>query len=194
MDDEMDINSSVIKLDSLPNKLMTVSNILTLTRIFLLPFLIWTLDIRKEFGYTPAIIIGSIMILTDIFDGIIARRYNQYSRLGVILDPVFDKLVIMTLTIYFAAKGEIPTWIAVIVVARDITLLAFGAVMVKRGLAPKPIIWGRLYPLLWGIAFLLLFVGLYSFAWSLMIVAIILGIFSAGAYYNNYRKMMETKK
>ncbi len=194
MDEETDNDFSAVELDSLPNRLITVPNILTMLRILLLPFLVYALDIGRTRGYMLAIIIGSIMILTDIFDGIIARYFDQYSRIGVILDPVFDKLIIITLAIYFAVKNQIPTWIAIIVVARDITLLVFGAVMVMRKMAPKPIIWGRLYPLLWGITFLLLLVKLDALAWSLMIVAVILGVFSAGAYYNKYRKTMERRK
>jgi len=191
MTESSDISSAAIKLDRISNRVFTIPNILTFFRILLLPVLIWALEASVQIGYAYAVIVGSIMILTDLLDGIAARKLNQRSRLGMILDPISDKFIISSLAIYFAIKGSIPTWIVIIIVARDFAILIFGLIMLKHNYAPKPIIWGRLSPFLWAISFLFLVIGQEGYAWSIMVIALVLGIFSAGAYYANYRKVME---
>ncbi len=182
------------RLDQYPNKIFTIPNMLTFLRFLLLPVLIYSLEKIDELGYTFPVLVGSVMILSDILDGIIARRLKQYSRLGVILDPVFDKIIISTLAIYFAYKNMMPDWVAIVVVARDMAILIFGFFTVAKGYAPQPVLWGRLWALLWGVAFILLLLGYNWLAWSLIVVALILGFFSAGNYYVMYLKNMENSQ
>lgn len=60
--------------------------------------------------------------LTDLFDGLLARRLQAYSKLGRILDPLADKLLLTTLYILFGLIGLIPLWLTVLVVGRDIAI------------------------------------------------------------------------
>ena len=190
-DNEKNLSEKGRLLSEYPNRIFTIPNILTFLRFILLPVLIYFLDTVDRHGYTPPVLVGSVMILTDLLDGILARKLNQFSRLGVILDPVFDKIIISALAIYFAYKNMIPDWVAIVVVARDMAILIFGFFTVAKGYAPKPVLWGRLWAFLWGVAFILLLVGYHWLAWSLIVVALILGFFSAGNYYIMYLKNLE---
>lgn len=196
MEDNAEIPVKEAKpLSAYPNKVFTIPNLLTVFRLALLPFLFRALnDVRNGGSYIPAVVIGAVMILSDILDGIFARHFNQTSRIGVVLDPISDKIIISSLAIYFAYYGLIPDWVAVVVVAREAAILLFGLFFVARGYAPKPVLWGRLYALLWGLAFIFLLINLDPLAWALIVVALILGFFSAGNYYVLYLKSMEHKR
>ncbi|MCD6417953.1 CDP-alcohol phosphatidyltransferase family protein [bacterium] len=181
----------VVHSDELPQKIFTIPNILTVLRIALLPFLICALHRRSVIGNGWAISIGSLMIITDLLDGWIARTFKQYSRLGWVLDPVSDKIIIDVLAIYFAIMGNLPYWVAIVIVCRDLSIMSFGITIMKKEVLLKPNIWGKLSPFFWGISFILLTVNLYGYAWIAIIIALILSIFSAGIYYSEYKKTME---
>ena len=184
-------NYDPVWADKLPNRIFTIPNILTMSRILLLPVLIYSLHNRNEFGDVPAIVVGSVMIITDLLDGWLARLLNQYTKLGWLLDPISDKLIIGSLALFFAIEGELPYWIAIIVIGRDLAILSFGLPMVKKKILPKTNLYGRLSPFFWGLGFALLVAGLRPFAWTVMIIALVLCVFSAGMYYVEFKKAME---
>ncbi|MGA1842296.1 MAG: CDP-diacylglycerol--glycerol-3-phosphate 3-phosphatidyltransferase [bacterium] len=98
---------------------MTLPNKLTISRILLIPVFIILLINEYKF---PALLIFGLASLTDALDGIIARVRNQRSRLGFFLDPVADKLLVNTSFITLAIMDFIPSWLAVIIMARDILI------------------------------------------------------------------------
>jgi cardiolipin synthase len=86
--------------------MMTLPNILTLSRIVTLPllaFLLWWPD--WEFGYLLAFALYCLMGITDYFDGYLARASGAVSRLGQFLDPIADKIMIATVILVLAAQG-----------------------------------------------------------------------------------------
>ncbi len=99
---------------------MTIPNLLTLARIFLTPVLAWLL-LRKSM--TAAFFVFFIAGLTDALDGLLARVLDQKSRLGSLIDPVADKLLLVTAFLLLWKIGEIPSWLLLIVVARDLLIL-----------------------------------------------------------------------
>ncbi len=105
-------------------RLLTLPNILTLSRIALtVPFLIFIN--RAWFG--SALLIFFIASVTDFVDGYIARRFNQQSSFGRLLDPLADKLLTTASFIVMAIPNgnfpQIPLWLAVAVVGRDVVIL-----------------------------------------------------------------------
>ncbi len=100
---------------------MTIPNVVTLLRIFLLPVLFYLIQ-----GHHPVIafylLIGIWM--TDLLDGFIARTFNQGSKLGSYLDPIADKIVTASLFIFLTILSRIPLWLTVMVVVRDIFIFA----------------------------------------------------------------------
>ncbi len=104
---------------------MTIPNILSFLRILSLPFLFYLM----RDGYPAAalcVLIGSW--LTDLLDGLIARTFNQVSRLGSYLDPVADKIVTASMFIFLTLFDRVPLWLTAVVVGRDIVL--FGGLLV----------------------------------------------------------------
>lgn len=175
------------------NSVFTVPNLLTALRLALLPFLVRALAVRHTAGYESAVLIGAAMIASDILDGAIARRFGQASKLGWIMDPISDKIIVNTLVIFFVVSGELPYWVAVLLVARDGALGVFALALIKKHLTLKPNIWGRLSTLGWGLALIALTLKQRHIAWCLMLMALALSLFSAGTYYGEYRKVLEER-
>ncbi len=99
---------------------MTIPNLLTFARIFLTPLLAWLL-LRQ--WMTAAFIVFFIAGLTDALDGLLARVLDQKSRLGSYIDPVADKLLLVTAFVLLWKIGEIPFWLLLIIVGRDLLIL-----------------------------------------------------------------------
>ncbi len=102
---------------------MTLANVFTAARFVLIPlfgFLWW-----RGQGM-QALVVFLIAVLTDILDGFIARYFHQFSRLGAILDPAADKVLLLVGYVVGALVHAIPVWLAVFVIGRDV-LVALGA-------------------------------------------------------------------
>lgn len=99
---------------------MNLPNLLTLIRILLIPLFV-ILIINKSFSW--ALIIFALAGITDGIDGLIARITHQRTELGAYLDPIADKLLLSAGFITLAIIEMLPSWLAVIVIARDIIIL-----------------------------------------------------------------------
>ncbi len=100
---------------------MTVPNLLTSIRIIFTPiFLIYIINDQ----ITLALVVFLIAGITDALDGFIARVYHQDSKIGAILDPLADKLLVITAFITLPIKRHtIPAWLSAVVISRDILIL-----------------------------------------------------------------------
>lgn len=117
---------------------LTVPNILSYVRILLIPVFIFTF--LDEYYIASAIILF-ISGLTDCFDGILARKLNQITPLGKLLDPLADKLTLLSVVI---CLGIIVNWIilfVIIFVIKDLLMLVGGSILVKKGLVPSAAKW-----------------------------------------------------
>lgn len=101
-----------------------IPNAITLIRILLVPALVFLL-LHGAFG--GAIWLFLAAGVSDALDGFIARRFNLATRLGAILDPLADKLLVVASVIVLARLGHLPQWLALTIVARD-ALIVGGAV------------------------------------------------------------------
>jgi cardiolipin synthase len=112
---------------------LTIPNALTFLRILLTPLFgyYWW---RHRFGL--AIAAFAAASISDFFDGLIARLLNQRSKLGQVLDPAADKLLVTVTFIVAAATGAVPKWLAALVIGRDLMLATGGAVFafIYRGI------------------------------------------------------------
>ncbi len=98
-----------------------VPNLLTGARIALVPVLLSLLAVER---YASALGVGAVAALTDALDGHLARRWHLESRLGAMLDPLADKLLIVGSVLVLASLGRFPPWLALAVVGRDGVILA----------------------------------------------------------------------
>ena len=98
------------------------------------PFLIFMMY-DSSFYYLIALIILSIAAATDYLDGMIARRRNQVSLLGKLIDPLADKLLISTAFVYFVSieRLDIPVWAVVVIIAREFTINGLRTIAASKG-------------------------------------------------------------
>src|SRR6185503_3069470 len=123
--------------------MLNLANCLTLFRILTIPIF---LEFLAYHYYWEALLVFAIGGLTDFLDGFVARRMNQQTALGAYLDPVADKLLVITSFIMLGAIGGIPVWLTVIVVVRDVLIvLGYGIIylLVEESLQVKPSLIGK---------------------------------------------------
>jgi len=99
---------------------LNIPNALTILRIVLIPVIVGFL-VYEHYDY--ALITLIIAVITDALDGTIARLANQKTEFGAYLDPLADKLLLMTTFITFSVLGLVPAWSVILVVSRDAILL-----------------------------------------------------------------------
>ncbi len=118
-------------------------NLLTLARFLLAP---WVAVSILEGAHLEALVLLAVAGLTDSLDGWAARRVGAVSRAGAVLDPVADKVLLVTVYVSLGAAGLIPLWLVWLVVARDVLILAIAAALLALGKARRfePSAWGKL--------------------------------------------------
>jgi cardiolipin synthase len=111
-------------------ELVTFANIVTVSRMILIPVFVSFIFYHQV---TAALIIWVIAGLTDLLDGLLARKLNQTTSLGVILDPIADKLLLVTAFVVLSLSSPgfrpIPFWLTAVVISRDVFIVV-GALMI----------------------------------------------------------------
>ncbi|CAG2104184.1 unnamed protein product, partial [Medioppia subpectinata] len=92
--------------------------------------------------FTTALTLCAIGSVTDLLDGYYARKYNCVTKLGALLDPLADKLLVATLTITLAVVHLIPLWLALLILTRDSLIISGALYLMHRRLSP-PKTWTR---------------------------------------------------
>lgn len=118
------------------SRIWTIPNLLSMLRLALVPPFLVLIVVGD---YVAALIVLVVASLTDLLDGYLARRLNQVTRLGQLLDPAADRLYIFAALVGLAANDLVPWWIVVVIVARDVFLLVLGVVLANHGYGPLPV-------------------------------------------------------
>lgn len=117
---------------------MTIPNIITLFRFLLVPLVVFAL-LDGEWSWAFAGFVAAA--ISDGIDGFIARTFNQRSELGAYLDPIADKLLLVSVFVVLGYMGKLPLWLVVAAVSRD-SLIVGGVVLstvMSKPVAMKPI-------------------------------------------------------
>jgi cardiolipin synthase len=176
----------------------TAANVLTLLRMLLIPFF----AILVIYGYRGwALVVFLTAALTDLFDGLIARATGEKTTLGAWLDPLADKLLLVTMFVILTVPGigdpnRLPLWFTVLVISRDVAIVATVAV-VNLAIGPRtfrPSIYGKLATALYvltGVAALYFnYLGRQAGVVEAMIyVSIVMTFVSAGHYAYQVARM-----
>lgn len=120
----------------LNGEVMNVPNLLSILRIALVPVFLWFL--LEEF-FLAAIIVLAVAGLTDFLDGYLARKLNQITKLGKMLDPVADRLYIFATLLALSVTGYVPWWLATLVILRDVLMLISLPVLASVGYKALPV-------------------------------------------------------
>jgi CDP-diacylglycerol---glycerol-3-phosphate 3-phosphatidyltransferase len=98
---------------------LNLPNALTALRIFLVPWIVVLLLTRTERGWLASLVVFTIAVITDYFDGYFARRRNQRTTLGALLDPLADKLLLSAAFISLIELEMAPAWIVAVIIGRE---------------------------------------------------------------------------
>jgi cardiolipin synthase len=143
--------------DEASDRILTVPNVLSFARLLGVPVFLWLVLVPQ--ADVAAFILLAVAGASDWVDGYLARRLNQRSRLGILLDPLADRLYIAATLIGLAVRTIIPWWLVGILVARELFLLALLPRIRRAGRLALPVTYvgkAATFCLLWGFPLLLL--------------------------------------
>jgi len=172
-----------------PKEAMNLPNSLTTARILMIPvFMAFFLAPFRGHEYA-ALGVFLLAALTDLVDGVLARRTNKMTALGALLDPIADKLLIATAVILLVGAGRIPAWVAVIIVGREIVVTGFRAIAAAKAVF-IPAGWAGKVKMnleIYAIAFFVLgkeaLGGIFLVGQVMLGLAVALAVYSAAEYF-----------
>lgn len=155
---------------------MNLANKLTIIRVILVPIFVIIGYLGTAFGVFSNEVLGLALYLlmmdgifiiasiTDKLDGYIARSRNQVTAFGKFLDPLADKILVLSALVMLVEFGKIPAWIPIIVLTREFLVSGYRLVAVQQsGAVIAASVWGKLKTVTQMIAIILIFVDKYNF-------------------------------
>lgn len=191
---------------------MNLANKITVARICMIPLFMlafqqypsWMVEQLEflhyinQYGFYGAIAIFVIASATDKLDGYIARKNNQITNFGKLLDPLADKLLVSAALIMMVQQHMIPSWIAVLIIGREIMVSGIRILAAAKGVALAADKHGKVKLVLQVAAITAVLLGNFPFSYltnfpvdlAIMIVAVALTAYSGYKYMkNNYRAL-----
>jgi cardiolipin synthase len=176
---------------------LSIPNLITLARILSVPIMVWAIA-SGEMLFAFALFTAAG--ISDAVDGFLAKRFGMASELGAYLDPLADKTLLVSIYVTLGISGDIPRWIVILVVSRDVMIV--GAVMlswlVGKPVAVKPLLVSKVNTAA-QIMFVGLVLGSLGFAVDLGVVltaamyaVAALTLISVGAYVREWVRHMGT--
>jgi cardiolipin synthase len=179
---------------------LTIPNLITVLRLCCLPLFLWLL-LGQQHRVAAAVLLG-VLGATDWVDGWVARRFNQVSELGKVLDPTADRLLFIVSMVGIIIDGAVPLWFCLAIVVREVLLGGTLVVLTMLGMERFPVTW-------WGKTgtFLLMFAvpglllarsdialadALWVASWSLGVPGLLISWYAAFAYVPQIRSHFVT--
>ncbi len=178
---------------------MNLPNLLTIIRVALIPFFIFFFSRPSVQSTTIAAVIFLVASLTDLLDGYLARRRSEVTQFGKFLDPVADKLLIVSALILLVANGRVPAWIAIVIIGREFAVTAFRAIAASEGVIIAAEGTGKYKMFLQIVAIIFLITDLPSPAFHqiglfLLLISMALAIYSAVQYFVKFGRSVNLMK
>jgi len=186
---------------------MNLPNILTLSRIFFAVVLVYLLEQGSQTGNIWAAIVFTIASITDFYDGYLAKKWGLISDFGKIMDPVADKILLLSVFGVLAHIGKIAWWMFIVIAIREILVTASRLLAFRQGQVLAAERAGKIKTVSQIIAVSVILLYLvaqqseYCSFWfynaqriwesindSLMLIAVILTVYSGAEYFRNKRK------
>ncbi len=146
--------------EKLSNEIWNLPNALTLLRIFLVPFLVVVLLTKFSGREYVGLAIFLVAAVTDFFDGWVARRRHQTTRMGALLDPIADKLLMSAAFISLVEMDptHVPAWMVVIIIGREFAVSGLRSIAAQQGvtIAASPLGKGKMISQVVAISLLIL--------------------------------------
>ena len=164
-------------------------NQISLMRIALIPVFIFFLLADIPYSDYISAFIFSVLSLSDALDGYIARKKKQASKLGEILDPIADKLLISAALVFLI--GRVPLWMVVVIIAREWVITMLRLIVLQKHVVPADKL-GKSKTIIQTIAITAVILNL-PFNWHLMLLAVIITLFSGFVYLIKISKIADEK-
>jgi CDP-diacylglycerol--glycerol-3-phosphate 3-phosphatidyltransferase len=174
-------------------QMTNLPNLLTLTRIAAVPAIVWLLRDPSPTTAFWTLAIYIVAAVTDFFDGYLARRYGLTTTLGKLLDPLADKLLIVSALIMLSVIDRSPTvpgWLLVIIVGRELAVTGLRSIAANEGIVLAAEVSGKIKMILQavGVGALILHynyfgIDFYLFGMSLLVASTAVGLWSAVQYH-----------
>ncbi len=119
------------------SRVVTLPNVLSLARLLGVPLFLWLILVPKADGL--AVLLLVVAGATDYLDGYLARKWNQITRVGQLLDPVADRLYILATLIGLLVRDIIPLWLVLLLVSRDVIMAIVLALLKRVGITGLPV-------------------------------------------------------
>jgi CDP-diacylglycerol--glycerol-3-phosphate 3-phosphatidyltransferase len=164
---------------------VNLANALTAVRLLLIPVFLYFLfagDGHETASRITAFVVFAVAIITDRIDGWLARTYDMVTEFGKLADPIADKMLIGAALIGLSTLGDLPWWVTVLILIRELGVTVMRFALLDRGVIPASR-GGKLKTLVQAIAIGLFILPLHSWppvwtmvAWAVMWVAIVLTV------------------
>lgn len=138
-------------------RIVTIPNAISLVRLLGVPVFVWLILVPQ--ADILAFVLLTLAGVSDWVDGYLARRLNQHSKVGMLLDPLADRLYIIATICALAIRGIIPWWLVAVIILRDLLLLLLLPALRRSGRVALPVTYvgkSGTFALLWGFPLLLL--------------------------------------
>jgi CDP-diacylglycerol---glycerol-3-phosphate 3-phosphatidyltransferase len=170
-------------------RINNLANKITLARILLVPVFIIVLVSDFVQSKYVALTIFLILALSDLLDGYIARKRHEITKMGAILDPLADKLLVGAALIFLIGRG-VESWMAYVIIARELIITALRTVASTKGSNISAKVSGKIKTLLQVVAICGVLLGV-SYAYWLMLIATIFTIYSGIEYLWIERRLLK---
>lgn len=174
--------------------LTTLPNVLTYLRMAIIPLILVFLTPPASAGSLNAAFFLFVMAsITDLLDGILARRHNLVTSIGKLLDPLADKLLTSAVLIMLIPLGKVPAWLVFLIIGREITITGLRSIAAGHGLILNASRMGKNKMVSQTVAliFLLIYVPsaqaiLDKLGMTFLWLSLVLGYWSAGDYFVHF--------
>jgi len=135
---------------------MNLPNKISMIRIIMIPIIMlfisptvsfmpdWYNDFIQGIGQYIGVVLFLIAAITDFLDGYIARKHNLVTKLGKFLDPIADKLLVISALVILVQTQEINFWLVVIIIAREIIVMGIRIIAASEGKVIAASVWGKI--------------------------------------------------
>ena len=172
---------------------MTTASNITLVRVLMIPVFMALLLL----GYNiPALIVFIVASCTDFVDGYIARHYNQVSNFGKFLDPLADKLLVISCMLIFVQWGRMAAWAVMIVLAREFAVTGLRLVAVESGRVIAAAMSGKVktFSTMVGLCVMIVLTQWAWLDWAITLVIVAVTLISGVEYFVKNRDVLDMKK
>ncbi|MDO5115398.1 MAG: CDP-diacylglycerol--glycerol-3-phosphate 3-phosphatidyltransferase [Synergistaceae bacterium] len=181
----------------MPSSPWNLPNMLSLSRVFLVPVILVFLTLRTQFGFIEGFNIGDLIAgvvfiiasLTDAADGYIARKHNIVTNMGKFIDPLADKILVIAVLTALVELHRFPAWMVVVIISREFIVSGLRMVAASEGVVIAASKGGKLKTVTQIIGIIMLLFNIPG-GMAVMWVAVLLTVWSGVDYVRNSAELL----